>query len=92
MMITLLSAKLSSYLDVTVGKSKATGKGSHLSGRITAHILTEGILTPALLNQLHEEWANSKRNVNKMRPELTTEKLKEKPRGKSKENTRKGKK
>lgn len=55
-------------------------------------MLTEGILTPALLNQLHEEWAKSKDNVNKMIPEVTTKKSKKKPKEKSREKSKKGRK
>lgn len=44
------------------GKSAA-----HVSGSITAQMLTEGIITPALLHRMHEEWANSTKNKTKKR-------------------------
>lgn len=78
-MITFIAAKLSHYLETRVGRSKTAENSSHVSGPLTAHLLTEGIITPALLNRLHEEWASSKKNEKRRKGEKPMKTRKNKP-------------
>lgn len=76
MIITFDTAKLSLYLDAKVGKYKADENTDYVLGPITAQLLTEGIITPALLKRLHEEWANKKLNDRRRIKELKSQKRK----------------
>lgn len=43
---------------VSVSTTKTTPDGTTLSGPMTAHVLSQGIISAAVLKKLHEEWRN----------------------------------